>query len=112
MGDPTHNNGDRGRGGKKGVPLPHHAGNNGLREAGISLESIIAGQHTQNVQKLVGGKKGGLPTGQGQPCEKLNGRHNDSIEVCPVKTAGPRHIKESTLTHTHTHTYTHTQTPK
>ena len=101
MGDPTHNNGDRRRGGKKGVPLPHHAGNNGLREAGISLESIIAGQHTQYVQKLVGGKKGGLPTGQGQPCEKLNGRHNDSIEVCPVKTAGPQHIKESK----------HTQTP-
>ena len=108
MGNPPHNNGDRG--GKKGVP--HHGGNNGLRETGISLESIIVGQHTQNVQKFVGGKKGGLPTGQGQPCEKLNGRHNDSIEVCPVKTAGPRHIKESTLTHTHTHTYTHTQTPK
>ena len=102
MGNPPHNNGDRG--GKKGVPLPHHGGNNGLREAGISLESIILCQRTQYVQKLVGGKKGGLPTGQGQPCEKLNGRHNDSIEVCPVKTAGPQHIKESKHTHTHTNT--------
>ena len=99
MGNPTHNNGDRGRGGKKGVP--HHGGNNGLREAGISLESIIAGQHTQNVQKLVGGKKGGLPTGQGQPCEKLNGRHNDSIEVCPVKT-----LETTTYQRKHTHSNT------
>ena len=87
--------------GKKGCPTPYHGGNNGLREAGISLESIIVGQHTQYVQKLVGGKKGGLPSGQGQPCEKLNGRHNDSIEVFPVKTAGPQHIKESKPTLKH-----------
>ena len=56
MGDPPHNNGDHG--GKKGGAPPHPGGNNGLREAGISLESVIAGQHTQYVQKLVGGKKG------------------------------------------------------